>query len=122
MAGNSIRCVGKYLYDNRLVKKTVLTIETTSGIRKLKLYTSNDQVTTVTVEVGQANLDPKSLPCIIEEERLVDYPIEIGGKTGTAQVSDTKSDNGVMTAFAPFAATSLTSTPTRSKTARRPPM
>ncbi|MBP3372151.1 MAG: carbamoyl-phosphate synthase large subunit [Clostridia bacterium] len=80
MAGNSIRCVGKYLYDNRLVKKTVLTIETASGIRKLKLYTSNDQVTTVTVEVGQANLDPKSLPCIIEEDRLVDYPIEIGGK------------------------------------------
>ena len=30
------------------------------------------------------------------------YAIPVGGKTGTAQVSDTKSDNGVMTAFAPF--------------------
>ncbi len=30
------------------------------------------------------------------------YEIPVGGKTGTAQVSDTKSDNGIITAFAPF--------------------
>ncbi len=30
------------------------------------------------------------------------YAIPVGGKTGTAQVSETKSDNGIMTAFAPF--------------------
>ena len=31
-----------------------------------------------------------------------DYAIPVGGKTGTAQVSASKSDNGIMTAFAPF--------------------
>ncbi len=31
-----------------------------------------------------------------------DYSIEIGGKTGTAQVSEHKSDNAIFTAFAPF--------------------
>ena len=30
------------------------------------------------------------------------YAIPVGGKTGTAQVSATKSDNGILTAFAPF--------------------
>jgi len=30
------------------------------------------------------------------------YPMQIGGKTGTAQVSKTQSDNAVFTAFAPF--------------------
>ncbi len=30
------------------------------------------------------------------------YPIPVGGKTGTAQVSETKSDNGIITVFAPF--------------------
>lgn len=30
------------------------------------------------------------------------YPITIGGKTGTAQVSKTKSDNAIFTAFAPY--------------------
>ncbi len=33
-----------------------------------------------------------------------DYPIEVGGKTGTAQVSEKKSDNAVFTAFAPWSA------------------
>ncbi len=30
------------------------------------------------------------------------YPIPVGGKTGTAQVSESKSDNGIITVFAPF--------------------
>ncbi len=30
------------------------------------------------------------------------YPLDIGGKTGTAQVSKTSSDNAIFTAFAPF--------------------
>lgn len=30
------------------------------------------------------------------------YEVSVGGKTGTAQVVSTKSDNGIMTAFAPF--------------------
>ncbi len=35
-------------------------------------------------------------------EVFEDYPITIGGKTGTAQVSKNKSDNAIFTAFAPF--------------------
>ncbi|MBR4932868.1 MAG: hypothetical protein IKZ03_00285, partial [Clostridia bacterium] len=35
-------------------------------------------------------------------EMFEDYEITIGGKTGTAQVSKTKSDNAIFTAFAPF--------------------
>ena len=34
MAGNSIRCVGKYLYDNGFVKRDVVTVETEAGIRR----------------------------------------------------------------------------------------
>ncbi|MBE6598331.1 MAG: hypothetical protein E7638_02680 [Ruminococcaceae bacterium] len=30
------------------------------------------------------------------------YPVPVGGKTGTAQVSKSKSDNGIITVFAPF--------------------
>ena len=33
MCGNGIRCVGKYLYDRGLIRKTSLTIETLSGVR-----------------------------------------------------------------------------------------
>lgn len=33
---------------------------------------------------------------------FTNYPITVGGKTGTAQISDKKSDNAVFVAFAPF--------------------
>ncbi|MBR5322004.1 MAG: hypothetical protein IKU48_00460 [Clostridia bacterium] len=33
---------------------------------------------------------------------FADYPIELGGKTGTAQVGKTKSNNGIFMAFAPY--------------------
>ncbi len=33
---------------------------------------------------------------------FADYPIELGGKTGTAQVGKTRSNNGIFMAFAPY--------------------
>ena len=37
MCGNGIRCVGKYVYDKGLTKKTKITVETLSGIKTLDL-------------------------------------------------------------------------------------
>ncbi len=41
---------------------------------------------------------------------FANYPIDIGGKTGTAQVSKTKSDNAIFTAFAPYDSPEIVST------------
>jgi carbamoyl-phosphate synthase large subunit len=62
MAGNSIRCVGKYLYDNGWVDKENITVETASGIRELQLFTRNGKVSSVTVNMGKAELKPKQIP------------------------------------------------------------
>ena len=37
MCGNASRCIGKYVYDNKLTQKKVITLETLSGIKVLKL-------------------------------------------------------------------------------------
>lgn len=37
MCGNAIRCVGKYVYDNGMIKKDVVSIETLAGIKILEL-------------------------------------------------------------------------------------
>ena len=79
MAGNSIRCVGKFLYDNDIVKKNKMTIETASGIRELTLFTRNAKVSSVTVDIGKAQLLPDKIPVDINEPRIIDYPAEIGG-------------------------------------------
>jgi len=80
MAGNSIRCVGKYLYDNKIVNKDRINIETRSGIRDLRLYTRNGKVTTVSVGMGKASVLLKDIPTTIDAERAVNYPLTVGGK------------------------------------------
>ncbi|MGN1472454.1 MAG: diaminopimelate epimerase, partial [Eubacteriales bacterium] len=79
MAGNCIRCVGKYLFDSHLVHKTMLQIETASGIKTLWLYTRDGKVTTVSVDMGKLDFSSAGLPCTLDEEQLIDYPTEIGG-------------------------------------------
>lgn len=52
MCGNASRCIGKYVYDNKLTRKEVITLETLSGIKVLKLHTKNGRVEEVTVDMG----------------------------------------------------------------------
>ncbi len=64
MCGNGIRCVGKYVYDKRLTDKTVITIETLAGIKKLELFLDNDKVSLVKVDMGEPILKANNIPVI----------------------------------------------------------
>ena len=79
MCGNAIRCVGKYLYDNGIVNKDVVTIETLSGIKTLKLYKQNDVVVAARVDMGKAVLEPSEIPVKLQGEMVVDRKATIGG-------------------------------------------
>ena len=53
MCGNGARCVGRYLHDKGLTNKTVITLETLSGIKTLTLHPDEKgQVHEVTVGMG----------------------------------------------------------------------
>ena len=52
MCGNASRCIGKYVYDNKLTQKEIVTLETLSGIKILKLHVEHGQVDEVTVDMG----------------------------------------------------------------------
>ena len=78
MAGNPIRCVAKFLYDKGIVVKEEMTIETGAGIKELKLYVSNKRVTSVQVNMGKPDFSTKALPCTLDEDEIIDYPITIG--------------------------------------------
>jgi carbamoyl-phosphate synthase large subunit len=60
MCGNAIRCVAKYLYDNQIVRKNTMKIETQSGIKALELTTKNGLVYSVKVDMGQPSVVAKS--------------------------------------------------------------
>lgn len=77
MAGNSIRSVGKFLYDNDIVKKEYMTIETASGVRELKVFTREGKVSSVTVQMGKAELRPENIPVNIDAHKVINYPVNI---------------------------------------------
>lgn len=79
MCGNAIRCVAKYLYDNEIVKKPQLSIETLSGIKELQLYTTDGEVSSVKVNMGKAELEPKLIPVNLAGENIIEQPVEIDG-------------------------------------------
>ena len=69
ICGNALRCVAKYLYENDIVKKKEMVIETGSGPRKAWLYPSHGEVNSVTVDMGPAILDPISVPVLLKPEK-----------------------------------------------------
>ena len=81
MCGNAIRCVAKYLYDNGIVKKTQLCIETRSGIRELRLHLSHGKVSSATVNMGRAEFAPSAVPVRLEGDRVVNRQAWIGGSS-----------------------------------------
>ena len=80
MAGNALRCMAKYLYDNGLVRRESMTIETDTGVKSVEVYTTNGQVTSACVDMGYATLDTAALKFAIPEKTVVDYPVRIGGR------------------------------------------
>jgi len=79
MCGNAIRCVGKYLYDNGIIQKPVMRIETASGIKELDLSTKHGLVSAVRVNMGRAELTPEKIPVKLPGESVVARTVTIGG-------------------------------------------
>jgi carbamoyl-phosphate synthase large subunit len=81
IGGNAIRCVGKYLYDNGIVQKNDITIETDYGVKKLSLIKRNGKVWGASVEMGKPHLEPASLPMLAEGDSFINKPINVLGQT-----------------------------------------
>ena len=98
MCGNASRCIGKYVYEKGLTDKTVVTLDTLSGIKTLNLQVTAGKVVSVTVDMGFGELLPVGTGKMVEGHKvqlsgggvagslLVEGPIEADGRTfsGTA--------------------------------------
>ena len=94
MCGNASRCIGKYVYEKGLTDKTVVTLDTLSGIKTLNLQVTSGKVVSVTVDMGFGELLPVGTgsqgPRLsgggVAGSLLVEGPVEADGRTflGTA--------------------------------------
>ncbi len=80
MAGNNIRCMAKYLYDKGYIRSQRMTIEVGGKAYSLRLFLRNGQVSSVSVDMGRADLTAKNLPAEVDREKMIGYPLEVGGE------------------------------------------
>jgi diaminopimelate epimerase len=71
MCGNAIRCVGKYVYDNKMTDKTTVTIDTLAGIKILDMTIKDNKVTYARVDMGEPILKAEEIPVISDN-----YPVK----------------------------------------------
>lgn len=77
MCGNAIRCVGKFLYDNKICKKDEISIETLAGVKFLKMEIVEDLAVSALVDMGIANFTAKEIPITTDKECFIDEKITI---------------------------------------------
>lgn len=77
MCGNGIRCVAKYVYDNKLTNKKSLKIETLAGIKTLELNVQDGEVFEVTVDMGEPILEPRKIPVNSNLKEFINQEIKV---------------------------------------------
>jgi diaminopimelate epimerase len=72
--GNGARCFARYVLDEGLTAKREIRVETVAGVIVPRIEDSGQ----VTVDMGQPRFDPREVPFLFDEIRLV-YPLRVAG-------------------------------------------
>lgn len=80
LGGNAISCLAKYAYDKGIVppERLTVSVETTGGVRAVRLFKRNGIVRAAEVEMGQARFESVAVPVELPVPRVVDYPVALG--------------------------------------------
>ncbi|MGC4122363.1 MAG: diaminopimelate epimerase [Myxococcales bacterium] len=80
MCGNGIRCVAKYLADERGLSGDELPIDSDAGLKLCRLTRDAGSVSSVAVDMGKPELDPARIPLSTTVAgRFVRQAISVGG-------------------------------------------
>ncbi len=80
MCGNGIRCLAKYVYDNDILKKETMQIETKEDIKEARLKVVDDIVESISIDMGRGYFKPEDIPAIApsgDTEEFIDEIIEV---------------------------------------------
>ena len=80
MCGNGIRCVAKYVYDNKLTDKKSISIESMGAVKYIDVQVENGKVVSARVDMGAPVLAAKEIPVITNHEKAVNEKITVNGE------------------------------------------
>ena len=97
VSGNGLRCFAKYAIEKGLISKMSsragqsnrsLTIETLSGVRKVKAYMLGNKVNRAEVNMGLPRFQPEQIPVKVKVDimPISDYPLVVDGKKLTLSI------------------------------------
>jgi len=88
--GNGLRCLSKYIAERALIgtRTEKVSVETKSGVRKIRLYRKGIKVTKIQVAMGTPKFGAKDIPVAIEQasgdsvdiKPILDYPVTVNGR------------------------------------------
>ncbi|MFH0897239.1 MAG: diaminopimelate epimerase [Candidatus Bathyarchaeota archaeon] len=79
MCGNGIRCLAKYCFENKIVRKKHFTVETLAGLKPIQVFLKNGSVHEVHVEIGKPLFNRSEIP-MRGEGRCIDEPLIADGR------------------------------------------
>lgn len=80
MCGNAIRCVAKYVYDNKYVDSTAFSIESMGAVKYIHVTVENDKVVTAKVDMGAPILKSSDVPVNSVSDKVISEKIIVGGR------------------------------------------
>ena len=79
MCGNGIRCFAKFVYDEQIIKKSIIVVETDAGMMNIELKVDGDFARAVVVNMGQPEFAAAKVPVIITKSEAINVEIDIEG-------------------------------------------
>lgn len=81
MCGNGIRCFAKFVYDEKIIEKKLIRVETLAGtIIPEVILDQNGLVTDVKVDMGEPELRAAQIPTSLDVEKVIDHEIDVEGE------------------------------------------
>ena len=80
VCGNGLRCVAKFLYDERLSLRKTLRIGTLEGAKDVNLLLEDNQVKEIRVDMGKPRFKPSEIPMKVEGEKVLNQKIEVNSE------------------------------------------
>ena len=79
MCGNGIRCVAKYVYDNKLTDKKSISVESMGAVKYIDVLVENGKVVSARVDMGKPILEAEKIPVVTDKEKAVNEKIVVDG-------------------------------------------
>ncbi len=83
MCGNGLRCLAQFVWDEGLIRKTEMTVETLAGLKRPYLHVEGEHVVDISVDMGRPLLLARDVPTTLAlpEAKAIDVPLDVDGVT-----------------------------------------